>query len=95
MNFLAAAKNIDWHLKLVTAIVARPDMTDVILAHVLGSIWCNHFIEALSTRGAKMPKVARRFGDHHILPIFFALAWAHESNINSIGSNYPMLRRTK
>jgi hypothetical protein len=71
-------------------------MTDVILAHVLGSIWCNHFIEALSTRGAKMPKVARRFGDHHILPIFFAfMAWAHESNINSIGQIIPMLQRTK
>jgi hypothetical protein len=64
MNFIGIAKHINRHLKFVTAIFAGPDMTDVVFAHVLGSLRCNHFFTALVARGAKMPTVASRFGDH-------------------------------
>jgi hypothetical protein len=70
MNFIGIAKHINRHLKFVTAIFAGPDMTDVVFAHVLGSLRCNHFFTALVARGAKMPTVASRFGDHYILPFF-------------------------
>jgi hypothetical protein len=32
---------IDRHLDVSTAILARPDMTDFVLAHVCGPLWCD------------------------------------------------------
>src|SRR5262249_29282808 len=34
-------KQIDGHLDLVTAILARPDMTDFVVAHVCRPLWCD------------------------------------------------------
>src|SRR5262249_16112491 len=62
-------------LKLVTAIRARPEMTDVLLADVLGSLGRNQVIMTLVTRCAENSTVVTHFGDHCILPFFFVFSF--------------------
>src|SRR5262249_20708769 len=40
-RFKALETQIDGHLDLVTAILARPDMTNFVVAHVCRPLWCD------------------------------------------------------
>jgi hypothetical protein len=45
---------IHGHLDLVTAILARPDMTDFVVAHVCRRLWRDQQVIAFAARGARL-----------------------------------------
>jgi hypothetical protein len=70
---------IDQHLDLVTTILARPEMTDFVLAHVLRPLRRNHQLITFSARHS----VARAINDpsgRHEPPLLFVSLWRGELN---------------
>ena len=66
---------IDRHLDLVTAILAKPDMTDFVVAHVCRPLWCDQKVIALAARHSRARTIVHPSGRHDHLPDFLGLFW--------------------
>jgi hypothetical protein len=64
---------IDGHLDLVTATLARPYMTDFVVAHVCRRLWRDQQVIAFAARHSRARAIVRPRGQHDHLPILLVL----------------------
>jgi len=66
---------IDGHLDLVTAILAKPDMTDFVVAHIRRPLWCDQEVIAFAPHHSRARTIVHPSGRHDHLPDFLGFLW--------------------